>query len=258
MMMYLARQPVAEPDLSLFPERWTRDGVIFVSTHCLYADGQNVTVELRRRADGLWDVTDGRGGLEALSDNLIEPSTRMLTRTAKAIADQTSVSFHDGAWTLRDNTEQQIAASVILVANASQRWINGLFAKQPVYELDHIEDDIFDRLVAHFGLSKVTQNGLILGESTRPYSFSAIVHLANDRSAAFTAASPHGGSINSAYTKLMDVRCGENRPAFMGVVIRNASGWASEDIALIRRACDDVVEDGAPLERVVAKLAAVA
>ena len=236
-----------------YPNRQVFGEVIVVHTHVIYDDGQGVSVEVHPSFRGTWKVSDGKGGLNVLAEHLAEPHASAATRAAQDISDRTSVSYEKGEWFMMGNSIDQVPVAIALVANASQRWVNHIFSRRHGIDIEDLDEKIFEHAVKIFGSNHVTKLGRLLGESTREYEFPAIIMLPDKRSAAFTAASPHGSSINSAYTKLMDVKASESRPSFLGVVIGSSPKWTSADVSLLRGACDDVVEIGAALDRRLTK-----
>lgn len=259
-MNYMAQHKAIETPgwLALFPENWRNGDAIVVVTHALYVDGQNISVEISPSKDGTFSVSDAMLGWDVISSSLDEVLPRSGAWRAKAIAERTGVSYEGGAWVSRSVSMDQLPAAIMWVAHASQAWVAVMFAKAPMVTVEKLEEDLRERLVNRFGMSMVEADAKLLGDSSKEHTFSAVLHLPNGGIAAFTAVTPHGASVNSAYTKLKDVNTSDNPPAYLEVVVKNFAAWPAYDIALLRSAATSIVEIDGALDAHLAKMAALA
>ncbi|MFT8932460.1 MAG: hypothetical protein ABF976_12415 [Acetobacter syzygii] len=212
-----------------------------IQTHCLHPDGQSVVVLVHRVGTSRWRVTDAGNGWGVLRDHFLNPSPRSAAGRAEKIARTMGVSYHEGEWVTVAENVQQIVGSVLLIANATQAWVDKMMTETHHSRSEIIEEKLKISLYEIFGLKNTTLSPEVRGEN-KMHELSALVSLPNKKIAVFEVVTPHPSSIYPAYTKMMDVKSRGERPDYMEMVVENTEEWKSEDIALLRSASTSVID----------------
>lgn len=220
---------------SVFPNIKSNGDAIRIETHCLYADGQGVAVTLFRRSPDVWVATDAGEGWNVLRDHLLNPSPRSAARRADAIKRNMGVSYQGGEWEVECRSLNQIIGSVLLIANASQAWVEKMISAEAVHgRAEVVEEKLQNMLREVFGERRVERETKIKGLN-KVYDVSTIVALKNNKFAAFEVVTPFPTSIYPAYTKFSDISHSKSKPVYMAVALEGMDRlWKSDDLALLR------------------------
>lgn len=212
-----------------------------VQTHCLYPDGSNATVRIVRCGASLWKISDDYAGLDVVRNHFLNVSDRSLKIRAKKISEMTDVGYTDGKWHLTATGFEQIVGCALGVANASQQWVGKMFGAHKTSASEIVEHKLWNSLKNVFDEKMIERSPIMAGKS-KHHEMSALLISRSRKRIAFEAVVPYPVSIYSAYTKMMDVGSGENRPDSMKLVIDSDTGWGSEDLALLLSAGADLCD----------------
>jgi len=226
---------------SIFPDVEYAGDTAIVHTHCLYPDGQGVSVIVHHDGASMWKVTDAGGGWGVLRDHFLSPSPRSAARRADAIAKSMGVSYHEGEWEAPRVTNEQLIGSVLLVANAAQAWVTKMMASEHHGRSEIIEEKLEASLRSAFGEKNLIKAPSI-GGLNKVHELSVLVSFPGQRSAAFEVVTPYAGSIYPAYTKMSDISHNEDHPDYLGVVVESIELWRADDLALLRSAGTEVID----------------
>lgn len=227
-----------------------------VQTHCLYADGQGVGVTLFRTGASSWTVTDAGEGWSILRGHLMEPSPRSAARRADAIKRNLGVAYMNGEWRVDCSTHEQIIGSVLLVANASQAWVEKMFSSDVVHARSEVvEEKLHSMLKSVFGEKRIARGSKVRGLN-KSYEVSTVVSLPKKQYAAFEIVTPFMSSIYPAYTKFSDISHADSKPAFMAMALEGIDTlWKSDDLALLQSSGAILIDVDKGLPRNIAQLA---
>ncbi|MBS1082363.1 hypothetical protein [Gluconobacter kondonii] len=227
-----------------------------IQTHCLYADGQGVGVTLFRTGAHSWMVTDSGDGWSVLRDHLMTPSPRSAARRADAIKRNFGVSYLEGEWRVECSSHDQIIGSVLLVANASQAWVEKMFAADAVQgRAEAVEEKLHSMLKDAFGEKRIERGSRVRGLN-KTYEVSTIVALPQKQYAAFEVVTPFMASIYPAYTKFSDISHADKKPAFMAMALEGIDTiWKSDDLALLESSGAILIDVDKRLPRNIAQFA---
>ncbi|MBS1021910.1 hypothetical protein JK207_07675 [Gluconobacter cerinus] len=227
-----------------------------IQTHCLYADGQGVCVTLFRTGANSWTVTDAGDGWSVLRDHLMTPSPRSAARRADAIKRNFGVSYLEGEWKVEGCSHDQIIGSILLVANASQAWVEKMFAADAVHgRAEAVEEKLHKMLKDAFGEKRIARGSRIRGMN-KSYEVSTIVSLPHKQYAVFEIVTPFMASVYPAYTKFSDISHAESKPAYMAMALEGMDTiWKSDDLALLQSSGAILIDVDKGLPRNIAQLA---
>lgn len=213
-----------------------------VQTHCLYADGQNVSVLVIKKSDKEWRVTDAGEGWSILRDHFLNPSPRSAAGRANKISQQTGVIYREGEWETLSFSIDQLIGSILLTANATQAWVNKMLISAPQGRSELIKEKLGKLLKMTFGEKSVEISPKLPGLN-KSYEVSSLVLLPEGGKAAFEVVTPHSSSIYPAYTKFSDISHSDRKPAYMAMVLEGMnSNWKSDDLSLLRSAGADLID----------------
>lgn len=229
------------------------DGGARVAMPCLYPGGDGVAVMVAP-GEGGFRVSDDGGGWTALLAAGVEASPRTHGRRARTIAELTGVDYTHGSFVAEAVSPGQLGAAIVLVANASQRWVTDvLFERQRRIERD-LRRAVSGQLERLFPRNAIRHHARIAGETTKAYDFANVVTLPN-RLLIVEPVANHAGAIASAFLKLTDVH--RAYPVYpREVVIENQDSWKSEDLAVLSEASEGVRDIAKGLEPLRQKYAA--
>lgn len=227
-----------------------------IQTHCLYADGQGVVVTLFRSGANSWVVTDAGDGWSVLRDHFITPSPRSAAKRADAIKCNLGVSYHEGEWSVECCSHDQIIGSILLVANASQAWVEKMFSANAVHgRAEVVEEKLHNMLKDAFGEKHIERGSRVRGLN-KTYEVSTIVALPRNQYAAFEVVTPFMASIYPAYTKFSDISHADKKPTFMAMALEGIDTiWNSDDLALLQSSGAILIDVDKGLPRNIAALA---
>ena len=229
------------------------DGGARVATPCLYPGGDGVAVVVAP-GEGGFRVSDDGGGWGALLAAGVEASPATHGRRARTIAELTGVDYAHGSFVAEAVSPDQVGAAIVLVANASQRWVTDvLFERQRRMERD-LRRAVSGQLERLFPRDTIRHHARIAGETTKAYDFANVVTLPN-RLLIVEPVANHANAIASAFLKLTDVH--RAFPVYpREVVIEDQETWKSEDLAVLSEASDGIRDIAKGLETLRQKYAA--
>ncbi|TVR79104.1 MAG: hypothetical protein EA405_13375 [Rhodospirillales bacterium] len=199
-------------------------------------------------------VTDQGAGWDTLLAAGVAVAPSSHGRRARGVADLFGVAYRDGAFRVDDVEPHQLAAAIVLIANASQQWVTEILSDRQQRQERLLQRRVAEQLRRLFPQHEVRQKARLAGESTKAYDFANVVTLPN-RLLIVEPVTNHPGAIAAAYLKLSDVH--RAHPAYpREVVIEHEDGWASGDLAVLSEASDGIRDIAAGLTGLVEKYAA--
>lgn len=220
------------------------DNGTLVTTHCLYPGGDGVSVVVGN-GEGGYRVSDDGTGWQALLAAGIEvlPSTH--GKRARLIAQMMGLEFRGGSFIADEIAEAQLGAAIVIVANASQRWVTDVLSERQRRVERDLRRLVADQLARLFAKDHSTQAHLS-GATSKTYEFANVVKLPN-RLLIVEPVTNHAGAIAATFLKLTDVH--NAHPDFpREVVIQDQDSWKSEDLSVLSEASDGIRDIARGLE----------
>lgn len=227
--------------LSLFPERWKVGDGVLLSTHCMFPNGDQVVVMVRRDPRGHSILSDNGSAWKALDAAGLDPDQGRILRDAYKHALSHGLSFEAGEFFMRHVEDHLLPGNIIHLANTVQSWVASQISK-----INHDGNlNLDDRLI--MVLEKIYSEKLIgrdlevPGASTRLYSMSALVSLGNNKVGIFRTVTEHWQSFFACHTAFGDIALAEPKSKRVAV-IEQQQNWASSDLALIGQTATHIID----------------
>ncbi|MBX3516802.1 MAG: hypothetical protein KF815_07660 [Rhodospirillales bacterium] len=226
------------------------DGGTLVTTQCLYPGGDGVSVLVGQGADG-YSVSDDGAGWQALLAAGMEVSPSTHGKRARSIAATMGVEFRRGSFIADAIGDAQLGAAIVIVANASQRWVTDILSERQRRVERDLRRLVADQLARLFTRDRISTHRQLSGATSKTYEFANIVALPN-RLLIVEPVANHAGAIAASFLKLTDVH--NAHPDFpREVVIEDQDSWKSEDLAVLSEASDGIRDIARGLEPLRAK-----
>jgi hypothetical protein len=219
------------------------DNGTLVTTPCLYPGGDCVTVIVNPGLHG-YRVADEGAGWQALLAAGLEVSPSTHGRRARDVADLMGVAFRNGSFVADEIAASQLGAAIVVVANASQRWVTDVLSERQRQVERDLRRIVGDRLVQLFPAGSIKTQAHLTGASSKTYAFANLVSLPN-RVLIVEPVANHPGAIAASFLKLTDVH--NAHPLFpRELVVEHQNQWRSEDLAVLSDASDGIhdIADG--------------
>jgi hypothetical protein len=227
------------------------DGVR-VPTHCLYPGGDSVAVKVALAESGLRVSDDGLAWATLLAAGL-DPSPSQI-RSAYAVASETGLAFEHGAFVADEVAEDQLSAAILVVANASQRWVVGVLGDVGRRADRDLKRRVRESVRRIFSTAKIDGDKEIVGESTKKYVIAEVIQSAKG-TLLIDPVTNHQNAIASAFLKFTDI--GRAKPEWPRVaVVENLPSWKAEDVNVLSEASTSVIDIEVGLEPIRQKYAA--
>lgn len=221
------------------------DGGTLVTTQCLYPGGDGVSVVVSQGAGG-YRVSDDGAGWQALLAAGMEVSPSTHGKRARLIAEMMGVDFR-GSFIADEIAVSQLGAAIVIVANASQRWVTDVLSERQRRVERDLRRLVSEQLARLFPKDRVRNQAPLSGATSKTYEFANIVTLPN-RLLIVEPVANHAGAIAATFLKLTDVH--NAHPDFpREVVIEDQDNWKSEDLAVLSEASDGIRDITKGLER---------
>lgn len=242
--------------LASFPERHHVRGGWMVATHCLFPNGDQVAVLVRRdAARGRSIVSDGGAAWEALFAAGMDPDSRPLVTSATAAAEDAGLRFAAGEFFFAEVPDEELPGAIISLANVAQGWVVQTVARaKPATEVT-LEGRLLEVLDRQFGPAAVTAGAEVSGDSTRSYEMTAVVRLPAGRVGLFRAVQQHATSLYSCTTAFGDIGR-VDRSASRIAVISGQDHWPAADITLLGQSATHILDVERAPELALRRLAA--
>jgi hypothetical protein len=221
------------------------EGRLSVVTQCLYPGGDSVLVVVSAAAGG-HRVSDDGGGWRALLDAGIEPAPSSHGKRARSIAQTMGLEYVRGAFVADEVSEAQLGAAIVIVANASQKWVSEVLGERQQRAERHFRRRVSDALEELFAESKINRQVQLNGATSKTYEFANIVTL-RDRRVIVEPVFNHAGAIAASFLKLVDVHNAHPELA-REVVIEDEDEWTSENLSVLSQASEGVRDFAKGLE----------
>lgn len=207
------------------------DGVV-VGTTTIYGNGDAVSVEVRPRAGGAYEVSDGGAARAVLFGAGFTDIGRGETRRANDIAAAASLNFDRQAFSVIVEDDTQIPAAIMYVARASSRWADSVIETRSAALEEGLVGALMERLT-RFAPGKTIERAVdIAGASTKKHQFDAMLSLSRERKALFKIVTPFAASISSAHLKLFDVHKA-HEDWVLDSVVEHMADWDAADLNLL-------------------------
>lgn len=227
------------------------DGGTLVTTQCLYPGGDGVSVVIGQGAGG-YRVSDDGAGWQALLAAGMEVSPSTHGKRARSIAQMMGVEFRSGSFITDDIAEAQLGAAIVIVANASQRWVTDVLSERQRRVERDLRRLVADQLARLYARDSIRTHAHLSGATSKTYEFANIIALPNCLSLIVEPVANHAGAIAATFLKLTDIH--NAHPDFpREVVIEDQDSWKSEDLAVLSEASDGIRDIAGGLEPLRAK-----
>ncbi len=215
------------------------DGGTLVTTQCLYPGGDGVSVVVGQGAGG-YRVSDDGAGWQALLAAGMEVSPSTHGKRARSIAETMGVEFRSGSFIADEVTDAQLGAAIVIVANASQRWVTDVLSERQRRVERDLRRLVADQLARLYAKGSIRTHAHLSGATSKTYEFANIVTLPN-RLLIVEPVTNHAGAIAATFLKLTDVH--NAHPDFpREVVIEDQDSWKSEDLAVLSEASEGILD----------------
>jgi hypothetical protein len=139
------------------------------------------------------------------------------------------VEFRSGSFIADEIAEAQLGAAIVIVANASQRWVTDVLSERQRRVERDLRRLVADQLARLFAKDRISTHAHLSGATSKTYEFANVVKLPN-RLLIVEPVANHAGAIAASFLKLTDVH--NAHPDFpREVVIEDQDSWKSEDLA---------------------------
>lgn len=205
---------IVEDALRALSHAWREGEQQFISVPVMYPSGALCTVQVSSGKHSAQVSDMSAGFIEA--ETLCQDSsfTSIVKGEAKRLGLKT-----DGRTIYTDEvTGGQLAAAIILVANASASVARAAVAHDADRREDFRSDVILDKLHIAFPAANVTRQLEVFGARAQ-WSVHNVVHLPDDRMAIFEPASMHQNSVSAKFLMFTDLV--QRRDLSLNVVFRN-------------------------------------
>ncbi|WP_424139979.1 hypothetical protein [Roseomonas chloroacetimidivorans] len=237
----ITARPTADDPFALFPERWEgRDGV-HISTHCMFSNGDHVGILVRQDRKGRSFVSDNGCAWEALAAAGLDPDTGRLVTDARNYAEAHGIAFSAGEFFARDVDAEVLSGHVMHLANTVQSWVALHVSKISHVGSLSLDDRLLFALDRVYGHQVVGRHLEVAGDSTRTYEMTAVVTVAENRSAIFRTVAPVPASFFACHTAFADVALARRKDIRVAV-IEGSERWQSADLALLGQAASHVID----------------
>lgn len=221
------------------------DGRLMIATQCLYPGGDSVLVVVSDGKAG-YLVSDDGAGWRALLEAGVEPSPSSHGGKAEAIARMMGVELSRGSFVADGVSEAQLGAAIVLVANASQRWVIDILRERHQRVERDLRKHVSDALSKLFAKDQIVSHARLSGATSKTYEFANVVDLSMRRLIVEPVPN-HPSAIASSFLKLTDVH--NAHPDYAReVIIEGQDDWKSEDLAVLSEASDGVRDIARGLE----------
>ena len=221
------------------------DAGTLVTTQCLYPGGDGVSVVVGQGSDG-YRVSDDGAGWQALLAAGIEVSLSTHGKRARSVAKVMGVEFRGGSFIADAIAESQLGAAIVIVANASQRWVTDVLSERQRRAERNLSRLVSDQLGRLFGKHPIEMHSHLIGASNKSYEFSNVVRL-RQRVLIVEPVANHAGAIAASFLKLTDVH-NAHHDFPREVVIEDQESWKSEDLAILSDASEGIRDIAKGLE----------
>ncbi|MGQ0696820.1 MAG: hypothetical protein ACT4PZ_01125 [Panacagrimonas sp.] len=223
-----------------------------VATQCLYPDGDAVAVTVVGDT-GHYRITDHGAGYAALqAAGIDDPKT--YSRRAVRLAEERGLSFHLGQFQLDDVDVSQLGAGILIVANASQVWVQDVLNDVTRRIERDLRERVFDYAKTIFSADRIERDMPLSGESTKSYQVSQVVRLGSDRLLLIEPLTNHTNAIAAQYLKFNDIGRAHSDWAREFVVERR-NEWKAEDLNILGEVSEGILDIETGLEPLRARYA---
>lgn len=216
-----------------------------VATQCLYPGGDAVAVTVLGD-QGRFRITDHGAGHAALQAAGVDNPGSFVRRATK-LAEDRGLVFNDGQFLLDEVDAGQLGAAILLVANASQLWVQDVLIDVSRRVERDLRERVFDCAKQIFSAERVVRDMALSGESTKSYTVTQVVRLAGERLLLIEALTHHPNAIAAQYLKFADIGRAHTDWAREFVVEQRAS-WKAEDLNVLAEVSDGILDIETALE----------
>lgn len=218
---------------------------VTVATQCLYPGGDAVAVTVIGD-DGNYRITDHGMGYVALQTAGVDDPKNYVRRAAR-LAEERGLSFTNGQFVLDDVDGGQLGAAILIVANASQMWVQDVLNDISRRVERDLRERVFDFMKGIFTAERVQRDISLSGESTKTYQVTQAVKLAPDRYLLIEPLTNHPNAIAAQYLKFNDIgRAHRDWPREF--VVENRKEWKAEDLNVLAEVSEGILDIETKLE----------
>lgn len=185
-----------------------------VSLPILMPSGSLIDISVQREGGDTFLVSDDGAAFFDVAGYGVTRAA--FTRLASEKADRAGAIFDGDAFFFLRVSHAQLRVAIIAIANLSADVAATVAERSMRGRHDNAREVLFERIGRAFPNASVSRDVTILGASTAPYDFDAMVEVGGRR-VVFDVFTKDPVSLNSVYTKLSDVRRLEEHPGLVGV-----------------------------------------
>jgi hypothetical protein len=148
------------------------------------------------------------------------------------------LEFRRGSFVADEVHQTQLGAAIVLVANATQRWVTDVLGERQRRVERDLRRLVADQLHRIFPKERIAAHTQLSGATTKNYDFANVIKLPN-RLLIVEPVANHPGAIAATFLKLTDVH--NAHPDFpREVVVEDQDAWKSEDLAVLSEASEGI------------------
>lgn len=205
------------------------DGVVRVTTHCMYPSNGFVQVVVHGGVNTF--VVSDRGGalreLEGAGADVSNPD-----KLLRSLVTTHGLRIGNGVISSPQCSAETLAVAITLVANASKEAADWLFATLKIKRSKN-----FREVVAMYLRMKYEQHvraDTVVGASNKPHKFDNLILLPHGGRLIVDPVIPDASSINARVVANMDVRLAEHQGLEQRIVYDDEDEWRVEDLNLLQ------------------------
>jgi hypothetical protein len=216
--------------LDTWPKASAEAERIRVPTHCFYPSNGVVSVVVENGADTYLVHDDGAAldELDAAAGVVAHPLAVM-----RAAIHRLGVRVSDAGVIFAPLASgNELAASIVIVANASKYAAHRLIDSMAPRPRRHFRLDLERLLEAEFGKNTLHRETAISG-AHKPHKFDFVVTIGGQRQLLLDAVTPDASSINAAVVAHLDVKQANVPTVVQRIVYDDEEQWKAEDLSLL-------------------------
>jgi hypothetical protein len=214
---------------SLASVRALGDGVISVTTHCMYPSNGLVRVTVRTGFKTVMVYDDGGAVGEALSAGIpFKESDRLLTH----LVDDQGLFIDNGIIRTPQMPLEAAPLGVLLVANASKEVAHWLYDHAKIKRSRDFRVMLAEFLAKTFD-DRVAHNAVIVGHSNKAHKFANVISFGDDQKLIIDPVANDASSINARVVANLDVKASGNPKIAQRIVFDDEEGWKASDLNLL-------------------------
>ena len=220
-------------EICSFSAVWETENGYGLNTHCLYPSGTSVPVFITVGQDTVF-VSDGGSAVNELNSGGRFLTDHIKSKIKKDLKKE-GLSFANEGIFLRNYKKEDIAAAVLLVANASRDVADWGLSNISLAQKRNFKEQLETLLVRKFSM-RIEKNHSVIGKSNKSHRFDYLVKLKDENILLVDAVTPEPNSFNRSIVSNLDVREADNPHISQRIIYNDEFSWKAADLSLLRMA----------------------